>query len=368
MDVAFNQHSSYARRKNRSTATLNQLSLAPLTPKLPLGDQDYFTDLASAPSYHSTSYLEGKSAPTTPRLLSRSQGPHQRHPSIPTTGLLKSKSATHLPSSHNRKSKSDAGLSAVSQRRGDHTLSSGRTDADWLFRAGAVISSETRESKGQSWLVSRASSTSLTGLRDTEEMALERELARERERELASRRASRRGSIVQQDDDQSLLSSPALSRLGSRSQSRADSRTQLESPFERRSTDEYFPQQDGSITGPDFINLDEELEVAELDANHEDEAYVRRLVKRGNLGVSGWFGNVFGWGLFSVEENGEESDDDREKAEADPEELSEELRKPSVHRLESLMTAQEAIPPPKPDEGGWQDAAWLLSVASKVLL
>ncbi|KAG4216802.1 hypothetical protein PC116_g34717 [Phytophthora cactorum] len=29
---------------------------------------------------------------------------------------------------------------------------------------------------------------------------------------------------------------------------------------------------------------------------------------------------------------------------------------------------EERIPPPKSDEGGWRDAAWLLTVASKVLL
>jgi hypothetical protein len=28
----------------------------------------------------------------------------------------------------------------------------------------------------------------------------------------------------------------------------------------------------------------------------------------------------------------------------------------------------ERVPPPKADEGGWHDAAWLLTVASKVIL
>jgi len=34
---------------------------------------------------------------------------------------------------------------------------------DWAYRTGAALTSETRESKGQSWLVSRESSTSLVG-------------------------------------------------------------------------------------------------------------------------------------------------------------------------------------------------------------
>ncbi len=41
MDVAYKQHSSHARRKNRSNTNLNHLSLAPLTTKMPLTDTEY---------------------------------------------------------------------------------------------------------------------------------------------------------------------------------------------------------------------------------------------------------------------------------------------------------------------------------------
>lgn len=377
MDVAFNQHSSHSRRKNRSTTALNRLSLAPLTSKLPLDDHDDYTaEPLSAPPRGNTSYLEAKSTPTTPRLLSRSPGRSHSHTrggaSTPTRRLPKSKSAVHLPVSNGRNSLPDTLPSRGKRRRDDFALTSDRADTDWLLRASAVISSETRESKGQSWLVSRASSTSLAGGRDEEEEAFERELARERE--LASRQASRRGSVAPPEDDAGYFASPSTSRFGSRSHSRVGSRTQVMSPQEYRAADGYFAQQhqeESLVAGPDFVNLDERLEAIEQDTSQEDEAHVRRLVKRGSTGVGTWFDSVLGWGLFSVEENEEEddSDCDEEGTECGAEDPIQERRKSSVRQFDGAATAsEERMPPPKADEGGWQDAAWLLSVASKVLL
>jgi hypothetical protein len=205
-----------------------------------------------------------------------------------------------------------------------------------------------------------------------EEEAFERELARERE--WASRHASRRGSVVPLDDDVAGLASPSASRFGSRSHSRVGSRTQVMTPLEYRATEGYFAQQvDESVDGPDFVNLDARLEAIEQDTSQEDEAHVRRLVKRGNAGVGTWFGSVLGWGLFSVEENEEEEEEeedcDGEDTECGTDDLSQERRKSSVRQFDGAATAaEERMPPPRPDEGGWQDAAWLLSVASKVLL
>ncbi|KAH8906982.1 hypothetical protein BR93DRAFT_937905 [Coniochaeta sp. PMI_546] len=402
MDVAYNQHAGHVRRKNRSTTNLNRLSLAPLTSKLPLDDgtdlDDYHAEPLSAPP----SYLQGKSAPTTPRLLSRSPGPfprstrsksHTRGTSTPVA-LPKSKSTTHLHQ--------PSASSHVTQRPGQRRRKTGGVghddnetsaiDTDWLLRAGALISTETRESKGQSWLVSRASSVSLAGS-DPERTEEEAHLAREREY-FASRHASRRGSL--NADEPVYGPSPSASRLGSRSQSRTGSRGGLMTPSEqRRSVDGYFAQHAHNyqhvqlededdenasyVAGPDFVSLDTKLEAVEPDTSYEDEAHVRRLVKNGGAGAGTWFGNVLGWGLFSVEENEEESDDDGEReagddddsqAEGDAVEFAADGRRRSTARhFEGIsLPVQERIPPPKADEGGWQDAAWLLSVASKVLL
>ena len=410
MDVAYNQHA--ARRKNRSTANLHHLTLAPLTTKLPLRDHaDVYpggsnnTAVTTTP-VHNTSYLQGKSAPTTPRLLSRSPPRSTSHTRV--ASLTKSKSTTHLAMSSSTAATSVMRHSATStistsarRRREEPGLLPGNdgSDSDWLLRTGALISTETRESKGQAWLVSRASSTSLAGMRDAAEEALERELARERE--LASRHASRRGSLGPGQEDEA-VSSATGSRFGSRPHSRAGgTRSALLTPAERvgsGAVDGYFPYQAGTeeeyVAGPDFVNLDEKLEAIEQDTTQEDEATVRRLVRREKDGSRSWMGSILGWSLFSVDEHDEdesaggseggdeeeEEDEDEEEAEDEDEEATEggvaaegslrgERRKSGARQFEGVTNLpEECMPQPRSDDGGWQDAAWLLSVASKVLL
>ncbi|KAK4459968.1 hypothetical protein QBC42DRAFT_111908 [Cladorrhinum samala] len=391
MDIAYNQHSSF-RRKSRSSANLNHLSLAPLTSKLPINDvDDYETSnpFSAPPQTSSYSYLEGKSVPTTPRLLSRSPGPAgsgkgKRGTSVPASRsgtnahIPKSKSAVHL--NHH----ANAHKSHAASRHPNHAnhKSSDRSDSDWLLRCGALISTETRESKGQAWLVSRASSTSLAG-HSQEDEAFERELARERQQH--SRRASRRNSVHNLTIlDEDNPSSPAYSRFGSRSHSRVGSMT----PGRTTSfADDYFgsgnergapvEEQEEEVTGPDFVNLDDKLENLELDGKVidglDDEVYVRRLVKGGNGGVGSWFGNVLGAKLFAVEEDEEDEteEDDEEDDYEEGVELDESIRVSSLRKLQNATMAAvdtASIPPPKADEGGWHDAAWLLTVVSKVLL
>lgn len=475
MDVAYNQHSHAARRKNRSSTNLNHLSLAPLTSKLPIDNDDFLEQYQQQFEHVSTSYLQGKSAPATPRLISHSPGPHparaatvtgtgmnhSRGKSAPAARLPKSKSTTHLGSKSGAASPTHKRRSAAAAAADNE-----RNLSDWLLRAGALISTETRESKGQSWLVSRASSTSLTGLHNAEEEAFERELARERELLLqntaanaiagigsrnvsrnasraASRNASRRGSLVLTtghnstniiDDEFYTTTSPIHSRLGSRSHSRTGSRTQLaRTPNERHAALEhsgYFHHHAGyqhhevGITeeddedngpGPDFVNLDEKLEMAHynqqqllLDSDTaasivEDEIAVRRLVKDRNIGS--WFGRVLGVQLFAVEEDDEEDSSDSDRDEDDEEHLAygssrgqhsegqltedddgsttetdsssermsrrshDKLRKEQRRFEDAQLSAlvDEKVPPPKEEGGTWHDAAWLLTVASKVI-
>lgn len=460
MDVAYNQHA--VRRKSRSSTNLHHLSLAPLTTKLPVDSEDdqgdelfptNYDQFSSSHRNYSTSYLQGKSAPATPRFLSRSPaggaltpGPrssHTRGKSAPAPqGPPRSKSASHLAATPRAGSSRRGGsinnatrqslsltTSPTTHRHRNNPLRPESDATDWLLRAGALISTETRESKGQAWLVSRASSTSLAGMPlDADEEALERELARERAQQ--SRRSSRRSSIVlanaaadigghdghQHGHNHNFSNyslSPTQSRLGSRSQSRARATFTPSA----RSVDggSYFPQQMTSaedehhqeeeeyIPGPDFVNLDEKLETLDLSDREdeaaaaaaitnilEEEAHVRRLVKRGLVGS--WFGSVLGVQLFSVKEIDEEDDDDDDHSgsedldgdEADEEDYDGEsgaatpttvsstvegvLKSRRQQQLERLITTDEKMPPPKADEGGWHDAAWLLSVASKVLL
>ncbi|KLU89656.1 hypothetical protein MAPG_08627 [Magnaporthiopsis poae ATCC 64411] len=404
MDIAYNQHSNHARRKNRSSTNLNHLTLAPLTTRLPIGDAEDLAEALTAPPVQTTSYLQGKSAPTTPGLLSQSPArsrsrSHTRNDSSIAAGTLpKSKSTTHL---HLRKSngggrhKNSGILSPTTRRRRDEAAgglsSKDRNDSDWMLRAGAVMSGECRESKGQAWLVSRASSTSLAGpastALDLEEAAFERNLAREREHQhhglwSGSRHHSRRGSsaALALGDDEFVAVSPPRSQLGSRSHSRV--MTPLDE--RQRSMDGgYFgshrqAESPDEIVGPDFVNLDESLEAVETDTTVDDEAVVRRLVKREQVGSGGfWFGNVLGWKLFSVEENDAESDEDDEDGDTGIGGASGgvsadglvDRKRSGLRQFEGITSIpEERVPPPKADEGGWHDAAWLLSVASKVLL
>lgn len=377
MDVAYTKHSSEARRKNKPQTNLNHLSLAPLTSKLPLVDHDELPDFVTSPIQHNTSYLQGKSAPATPGLLSRSPArtrtsSPRRSSSVHAGGakLPKSKSASHLHG---------LGAFAPAPRRrsgggGDRPGAGDRHDSDWLLHAGAFISTEARERKGQAWLISRASTTSLTGTRDVEEDAYERGWARERE--LASRRGSRRGSFNYED----ILA--AAHRYDSRSRSRAGgraktpSRTPLRTPLRISmehpggESDYFTPHSPGEedLPGPDFVSLDEKLEAIEIDNGQADEAAVRRLLKGDRAGVGSWMGSLLGWSLFSVEED----DDEEEESDAADGEMTDGSslsRSASAKSLGGVADIpEERIPPPRSDEGGWQDAAWLLSVASKVLL
>ncbi|OAQ92018.1 hypothetical protein VFPFJ_03758 [Purpureocillium lilacinum] len=448
MDVAYNQHADRARRKNRSSTNINHLTLAPLTVKLPLGtDADDFPPDAlllqhqqqywhqnpprSAGAGGTTSYLEGKSAPTTPRLLSRSATPsrsrsHARVPSAPSELIAKSKSSTYLAGSTTMTATTTTRRPATSgtatprrrssRRRGDDGLGPrDRNDSDWMLRAGALMTSEAREYKGQTWLVSRQSSTSLAAMRDDDEEAFEQELERERSVAAASRRGS--SAFGGTDDGYATPNGGNGSRVPSRFNSRSHSLSQggggehhrsashAGTPYDQHhahhhalhsyhqqqhtggaaadgsSSASYFPSQSphqetptaaAGISGPDFVNLDEKLEELERDTTFDDEDAVRRLVRRGQTGKGGsWIANVIGWSLFSVDENDEEDDEDDD----DESVVDEDEERPRTGRtgwsdrhFEGVSNAPlERIPPPASDEGGWKDAAWLLSVASKVV-
>lgn len=381
MDEAYRQHSHHSRRKNRSSTNLNHLTLAPLTSKLPLDDEAHTVEDYPPPP-HTTSYLEGKSAPTTPGILSRSPGHSRtrsgRRSSVPHVHfpLPKSKSASHLAPADLKLQtrKTISGTTTPTHPRRQQSKKGGEDeagdqDAAWLLRAGVLMSSEAREYKGQMWLTSRASSTSLAGTRDAEEDHLEREF--ERERELMFRQSSRRGSVEGGVEAGSGRRSARASRPGSRSGSRVGSRSQLFTPVEgRHSEDGYFSRSpvavagDEYVQGPDFVNLDEKLEAIEQDTSQEDEAAIRKLVRGEMAGRGSWFR----WPLFAVEEQ-EDSDVDDED-EVDPAaDAVQARRRSSVRHFEGVTNApKEQIPPPDPQQGGWQDAAWLLSVASKVIL
>ncbi|KAG9243984.1 hypothetical protein BJ878DRAFT_94752 [Calycina marina] len=356
---------------------LNHLSLAPLTPRLP------HTDHSDLPGQHHVSYIEGRSAPTTPSILSRSFSRVSMRRPLANTGLPKSKSSVQLvPPKQSR-----SGATTPKSRRGvtreELSLSTfapkDRSGSDWLLRAGTALSASSRESKGQAWLVSRASSTSLSRQGNaTDDEELEQELADIRP--YSSRRGSAAIIDLNADDEFSLATarrstsfevgsrpgSRVPSRYGSRVQSRRGSRSLLPTPASER--ENYFSvrdiSQDHFMAEPDFIGADEE-QVVEEDESDDDEVVVRTLTRANGLGVSGWFERMLGWSLFPVDEDGEATDSEfLDEKQSDSERSASSIR----NDVSALHDVPMTIPPLKDGEAdGWKDAVWLLSVASKVI-
>ncbi|KAF2665309.1 hypothetical protein BT63DRAFT_442729 [Microthyrium microscopicum] len=377
--MAVSPSSPGTRPNRRSFPNLTHLSLAPLSSRFPIDDDGYDEELDQVPR---SSYIQGRSAPTTPGILSRTPKkknrakktatyahesyfpPQQRSHDAPIT---KAKSASIITDSH---AKSSLGLSALPTgptsplyRR---TLSkpSIQSNDEWLHRAGLVIASEMREGKGQSWLVSRESSTSLVPSQEDADETYQRE---QREREVlvenfhsraASRQTSRAGSRVA-----SAKTSRRPSRVGSKVDfvGLTDSRAMTS-----RAVEGYFDELD---VEPDFVDKEGEDEL-------EDAAEVERLSKISTFGLGGLVDRLIGWPLFNVEEPSDSEEEEQESG--TPEDVKErkaELLRRRKEQMErtanSSASATNPIPVTEPplqeEEGGWKDAAWLFSVASKVV-
>ncbi|KFY21341.1 hypothetical protein V493_07496 [Pseudogymnoascus sp. VKM F-4281 (FW-2241)] len=410
MDEAYNQHSPHIRRHNRSSTSLNALSLAPLTSRFPIDDADEAQIPQRPRPEHRLSYLESPSVPPSPGILSSSRSPSrsrlQRRKS--SSGIPKSKSSTQIHKdvtsalypkaqlhksgaltpgprpTHGHKHRSiaseDFTLGFFNRRKPD--------DDDWLLRTGSLITSASRESKGQAWLVSRASSTSLAGLDNDEDSEEDDRVA-----EYGFVRSRRPSGDA--DDELSPVTTRSFaahsrnaSRFASRTQSRAHSRVQSRrgsrsglvlTPLQAQDMDSYFQLGGINMAKPDFVDVDEDPEAEPAQALH-DEMLMRRLAKTGTLGLGTWVERLMGWSLFAVEEDGEETDGEWEERETETTDTDgegygksrkEQERQRWREMLEKEAKEQGVVLPPPPEgseEGGWGDAAWLLSVATKVLL
>jgi hypothetical protein len=161
------------------------------------------------------------------------------------------------------------------------------------------------------------------------------------------------------------------SRFGSRSRgnSRRGSRAQLFTPL-TGGPEGYFDQGDyvrnDLMVEPDFVDV-EEGEDGAADSAKQDEDVVRKLARASSLGLGSWVEKMLGWSLFALDEDGEETEADALDEKGDESSLS---SRPSRQALDNDALPTQDVPPPLKDEeaGGWQDAAWLLSVATKVLL
>lgn len=407
-------------RSKRSHTNLSNLRLAPLSSQYVAPSKDVRfgpdeTEDGTLSRGHS-SYLQGKSAPTTPGILSRSSSRRQIHglsrrSSIYDNGpadlmnyeystivrdnagainldierglMPKAKSEAALLA-HRQKIAREGAQGRREQRLRHHsrrstgtggsmtppakTRSKGLED-DWISRTGAAANAIVQESKGQSWLSSRPSSSSFSHRQDTTD-----EEDDDGYEELAALSTSTSTTILQHADDEltpihtrsggwgSRYGSRAGSRRTSRRGSFTNSRAAL-APFTTvdksgASMDEFS----AIAIEPDFVDADEESSQDEISGSADGKSF----------GFGGVVDRLMNFNLFKVEEREETTDDEfghvsETDAEAAKRMAAENRRKrdekSKLLERERLGNGQGAASA----EDGWSDAAWLLSVASKVI-
>ncbi|MCJ1287058.1 hypothetical protein MMC26_006406 [Xylographa opegraphella] len=321
---------SYKRHSRRSHPNLHHLSVTPLTPAFPL---PLTTDLSPPLRTHRASYLLPPSLPQTPSLLSRSPSRTRLARSSKSSHALSDLSPlTHTPADPTRLRPRSRPRSAAHSLDSDHT-------ASWLLQTAARLTTAAAEAKGQAWLATRASSTSLA---EYEPLPY----------------AERAGDGAYRADDEFSPLSTRWSRSGSRRGSRRPSGV---GGMMGMAEDE------GDFGGGvDFVDGEEDM-------GEDEEGEMRRVVW-GQVG--GWVDWAVGWMDWRVdgEEEEEGEREDRVGGEVGGEEVGMVVdgrrRRAGSDRVFMLRREEPGtleVPPPEGD-GGWKDAAWLFGVATKVLL
>lgn len=422
-------------------------------------DQEHQDNYLPTPS----AYMGGKYSPNTPGILSRDTSPTRKERRRKRQQQVRYSHESFFPSevpSSMSKAKSTSALVASDRsgphRRGDDLLNADNaflhksksiapapqgSGDEWMYRAGLAITSESRLTKGQSWIATRASSTALNMMTADDDYAGKRQerlalLSNDPSQQIdlddvpsyyhqyTPKNLSRNGSRA---------ASRAASRPGSKSNSRAPSRrgsrvgsrndiiglTPMpnEIGFERppgsvssaklsasraRDVPGYFDAVDTVVGAePDFVGneQDEEYErkagsksAAQLGKDEDNEVAHLARTQRG-FGISSIVDKFVGFTLFNVDEDGNESEntlsnniekdlaEDSKGSVAERKQAESRRRKEMLERTASssaISTSKSAqahsIPPtpPAPESdgekaSGWKDAAWLLSVASRVL-
>ncbi|MCJ1244362.1 hypothetical protein MMC30_001560 [Trapelia coarctata] len=335
----------------RSHPTLNHLSVTPLTPAYPLPTSLSPTTTPLQP----TSYITPKSLPQSPSILSRS--PSLTRPSKSSHALTDlSRACTPLRPS---RSASQIARSVKANAAGRRGVRSSDNES-WILQTASVLTTTTAESKGQAWLATRSSSTSL----ENYTYPLESSYKADDEFSPVSVRYSRSGSR------------PG-SRFTSARGSRRGSRVGVMTPMGVRTPgeeDEVEREEGDYFGGVDFVD----------ESGVEGEEGEMRRVVWGRVG--GWVDWAVGWMDWRVDEEGEieierEGEDDKEgkkdgEGENGGQKGGEGERKRRrrrrgegdrivVNRVDEV--ARLEVPPPEGD-GGWKDAQWLLGVAKKILV
>ncbi|OJD18869.1 hypothetical protein AJ78_01124 [Emergomyces pasteurianus Ep9510] len=429
-------------RSRRSHTSLHHISLAPLTSRFPVDDDDgpdsdYFYSnqddsgpsrrFAYSPHPATMSYLASVSVPTTPPILSRnpsysSLSKKKTSPSLSQMSDTKLDKMGSEQARHHRRAKS-----YISQRPKLYNTAK-RQDSEWLLRAGSLLSSATREEKGQSWLVKRASSTSLAAEEIPDN---ERRRNSHHSRHTHSRRPrsglstptilSRRPSSSHPASkfcSGADLSMTAAHLAGQSLESRAsipDDTVGLVPDFVdenlRNEMSAMYPSPIGQATTPrergvrgfddslyptlsrrnsaldsSFSASTSELSDSEIDEEEVDEAEMQRLTRERGLGLGRWIDRLVEWTLFNVEEeipfvNVEPPRQARQLGDIQHQTHADKLRNASNPDQEPSETESEndqgtdedenstVLPIENPgDKGGWSDLGWFLRVVKSLVI
>ncbi|KAL5362298.1 hypothetical protein BJX96DRAFT_99900 [Aspergillus floccosus] len=401
-------------RSRRSYPSLNHISLAPLTPRFPIDDDDdvypneapdYFSprgETEHPPTYNGydtpprTSYLSSFSVPGTPGVLSHSQSRsgsrarNHRHQRSKSSTREKTLSDTNLqdqaaahPVHHNHHHH----VPHSNSRRTRSTNSHHHRDTEWMLRTASALASSTREEKGQSWLVKRASSTSLVSemhANDADSAApggngSGRAFRRSRSGRSTPAAFSRRGSV---------------SRAASRRGSRPDlSMTGLEMTGAATGGKTGMPAEDVRHFVPDFVDeriraemewirQEQEQEQEEgytsassdeyFDSDDEiDEQEFQRLTRERGFGLGSWVDRVVGWTVFGdddwpwasatgpIEESSKMVEERSVTAVEHDDNVSVTSVADEVDRASASDADRQSVIEKPGEAGGWEDAGWL---------
>ncbi|KAK6438025.1 hypothetical protein LTR95_005774 [Oleoguttula sp. CCFEE 5521] len=375
--------------KHRSSTNLSNLRFAPLSarfadtaPKKTSAPRSPYEEAADFTfARHDASYIGGKSAPTTPGVLSRSSSRKHMAGGLSRRGSLYDDQGEEVAGGDESltvgggmvKAKSEATLATGERLAGygvplrkrqagqQRSRTNGTTtprvrsrvlhDEDWLSRATTATNALLQESKGQTWIATRDSSASL------HVASSEDDDADEGYEEMAA-------STIPQSRPRTAASAAATprpqtwgSRFGSRPASRRTSRrgsvSRTPGPTSIEPSNTYFdhPALNEVSSPTSSRSASPEVNEAELEA----------LTQTQTNGFGGLVVRVMGFSIFGTaesEESGADTELDRQR-----------------NGDEAVPRRRAQLPPPPARQntaqgeqvGLWEDAAWLLSVAGRAL-
>ncbi|KAG8527955.1 uncharacterized protein KY384_006871 [Bacidia gigantensis] len=300
----------------------------------------------------------GPSFPSTPSLLSRHNSLSHLSLSRPqpsnTKARYNSRSHVQLPASNSKR-----------RRRSAHYYNV--DNEDWLMRTASALMLSRLEEKGQSWLVARDSSTSLSGIQselgeETTSLGSARSIE-SHEVELG-RYASARSSFPG-PEGRKLSGDIVAKRLHEAEEGERKGAAVEE------------------IAGPVFVNAEDKDEMRAIEENgfveddeiDVDESEMKRIVM---ARIGGWVGWGVGWMDFRGDSESNEDEDEDEIEISDHTEGNRrgfdatKVRRRLDHQARPSDQDEDALlglpPPPSGEEAGLvNDVRWLINVAMEGL-